>query len=773
MAAMFIILMIYMVVARPNQPAPPLELVETILSPAISGQNYVYTVPVAGGIGPRAFFLEGELPAGLGFDSSTGTIFGRPEKAVKARMAFPLEIRVRDKMHSASKLDTLRVFPSAIPFDEKEFPFRISRRTTRLPIARAGMEYEAVLGAEGGLAPYGWRVVSGRLPAGLSLSGGAVAGTPTEPGNFEFEVELTFQHGSYAVGGKKTHWQGGRHERAFSLNVLPDIRFEPMFPDGTTGDEYHGYLRMENQLPDDKVDLRASVPGMVTTGLALHGRPEEPGEYRIAYAVSSGSGRTREGSVKIRVHPARPSPRAGDLRVEAWQGERVSIPLPYQGLIEPVTVIVDSGLASPFILSGSTLTGTPAFQGLKSISYRMADIAGETVSGKVEISVRPRRIFSLDSPDTIRCIAGREVNHALGAIGNQGTVHWTPTSPPPPGLRLDSTGHLRGRLARSGTWRVSFTALDRYSLINLAGDLVVKSHYEDASLPGWAMEALPEAMVGVPYNCSFAVHGGVGNIRISPSGTLPEGLVFTRNGISGVPSRKGRAVLQVNAFDDAAQEAGSRTFILVVQPREKTRPAIVTSTIPATTPGARIEFAFSAEGGFGKYSWEISGALPPGLEAVEGRIRGVVSRPDRSDWPLRVSVADEEGFESPTKTFHLRVVDSNPPLAAYWGEVPPATVGENYRLPLMAAGCMGECHWSVSGLPADFRLERGVLLGVPAKSGQVRLSARVRDDAGRKASGFLDLLSRERPGGSGFPDSSGSPRKTAAEFDKPGSLPEP
>jgi hypothetical protein len=52
--------------------------------------------------------------------------------------------------------------------------------TTSLPDGTAGAPYSATVTANGGMMPYVWSVVSGRLPAGLTLNAqtGAITGTP-------------------------------------------------------------------------------------------------------------------------------------------------------------------------------------------------------------------------------------------------------------------------------------------------------------------------------------------------------------------------------------------------------------------------------------------------------------------------------------------------------------------------------------------------------------------------------------------------------------------
>lgn len=62
-----------------------------------------------------------------------------------------------------------------------------------LPSGSVSHAYSAVLGADGGVAPYTWSLASGSLPTGLELdaSNGVIAGRPTASGIFRFQVRVT------------------------------------------------------------------------------------------------------------------------------------------------------------------------------------------------------------------------------------------------------------------------------------------------------------------------------------------------------------------------------------------------------------------------------------------------------------------------------------------------------------------------------------------------------------------------------------------------------
>ena len=67
--------------------------------------------------------------------------------------------------------------------------------TTTLPGGKAGDAYSQTLAATG-TAPITWSLESGSLPAGLTLSGNTISGTPTAAGTFTFTVKASNAAGS-------------------------------------------------------------------------------------------------------------------------------------------------------------------------------------------------------------------------------------------------------------------------------------------------------------------------------------------------------------------------------------------------------------------------------------------------------------------------------------------------------------------------------------------------------------------------------------------------
>src|SRR5205085_7299734 len=73
--------------------------------------------------------------------------------------------------------------------------------STPLPSGTVNQAYSATLAATGGTPPYSWAIASGALPPGLSLNAnGAISGTPTTAGDFDFTARVTDSKGLSATG---------------------------------------------------------------------------------------------------------------------------------------------------------------------------------------------------------------------------------------------------------------------------------------------------------------------------------------------------------------------------------------------------------------------------------------------------------------------------------------------------------------------------------------------------------------------------------------------
>lgn len=188
---------------------PPEEEVPVVLTitpkgnlpDAIAGEPYFIKFSASGGTPPYSwtFILAkdgGQLPKGLYFDSSepnAGTLSGTPiedtEDIAGERTTY-YDVEVSDskgRKHTEFMRLITRKQLSVLPFI--------------LFSGRVGLPYEEWLQyIGGGHPPYTWKLFSGSLPPGLSLShkvfmsndpAGVISGIPTAGGGFDFILEVT------------------------------------------------------------------------------------------------------------------------------------------------------------------------------------------------------------------------------------------------------------------------------------------------------------------------------------------------------------------------------------------------------------------------------------------------------------------------------------------------------------------------------------------------------------------------------------------------------
>ncbi|GEM_PF-3878918 len=161
----------------------PLGITTTSLSDGTVGSAYSATVSATGGTTPYSWSISaGSLPNGLSLAAATGIISGTPTVA----NTFSFTVKVTDSVAAtATKALTLKINPA------DNGPLGIT--TTSLPDGTAGSSYSATVNATGGTTPYVWSISAGALPPGLNLnsSSGAISGTPTSAGTYNFTAKVT------------------------------------------------------------------------------------------------------------------------------------------------------------------------------------------------------------------------------------------------------------------------------------------------------------------------------------------------------------------------------------------------------------------------------------------------------------------------------------------------------------------------------------------------------------------------------------------------------
>jgi hypothetical protein len=273
-----------------------LVITTSSLPDGVVGTPYSQTLAATGGLTPYSWaVVSGSLPAGLSLNSSTGEISGTPTTEETANFT----VEVTD---SQGTPDTAQ---QALSITINAAPDPLEITTTSLSDGEVGVAYSQTLQATGGVTPYSWAVITGSLPAGLSLnsSTGEISGTPTAYGTSNFTVEVT---DSQAIPDSD--------QQALSIYVAPAnlVITTASLPDGTVGVAYSEALQATGGVTPY---TWAVISGSLPAGLSLNsstgeisGTPttEETANFTVEVTDSQGVPDTDTQALSITVQPATP-----------------------------------------------------------------------------------------------------------------------------------------------------------------------------------------------------------------------------------------------------------------------------------------------------------------------------------------------------------------------------------------------------------------------------------------------------------------------------------
>jgi hypothetical protein len=170
-------------------PCPIITIAPPTVPTGTVGVAYSATLTASGGAGPYTFsVVTGTLPAGLTL-TAAGVLSGTPTTPGTATVI----VRAIDANGCFAQITY------AIAISASGCPAVVISPPT-LPNAAVGVAYSQTLSASGGTGPFTFSVVSGTLPAGLTLTAaGVLSGTPTTVGSSTVVVQATNAAGCLGV----------------------------------------------------------------------------------------------------------------------------------------------------------------------------------------------------------------------------------------------------------------------------------------------------------------------------------------------------------------------------------------------------------------------------------------------------------------------------------------------------------------------------------------------------------------------------------------------
>ncbi len=710
-------------VADASSPTQTVSQVETIViaPPALTmgaplpngtvGIAYSANITANGGTSPYTCAITGALPAGLSL--SACTVSGTPTVAGSVTVL----VAVTDSgspAQNTSASETITIAPAALSI------------TNTLPNGTVGVPYSAPITATGGVTPYSCSI-TGTLPAGLSLTGCTVSGTPTTAGSSPITVKVT-DSGSPTQNATQNE----------TITIAPAaLTITSTLPNGTVGVAYSSTITASDGTPPYTCSITGTLPaGLSLSGCTVSGTPTASGSSPVTVKVTDSGSPAQNATQNDTIVIAPATLAITGTLPNGTVGVAYSGTITATGGTTPYACSITGTLPAGLSLSGCVVSGTPTTAGTSSITVKVTDAGSPAQNASqvesIVINPAPLTITGTLPGGTV----GSGYTGTITPSGGTGPYTCSITGTLPAGLILTGCT-ISGTPTTAGSSPITVTVTDSGSPTQTASqnETIVIS---PAALT-LTTSTLPDGTVGVPYDATIGVGGGTSPYSCTiTSGTLPAGLSLSGCAVSGTPTTAGSSTVTVKVVDSGSpSQTTSGPETIVINPAA----LALTNTLPNGTVGVAYSASIGATGGTTPYTCSISsGTLPAGLTLTGCTVSGTPTTAGAST--VTVMVTDSS---SPTKTVsQSETITINPSgTLSLTASLPIATVGVPYTYTLQATGGTSPYTYALTAgsLPAGLTLQsNGVISGTPTQPGASSFTATVTDNVSATASAALVLL---------------------------------
>ncbi|GGH06380.1 hypothetical protein GCM10011586_23180 [Silvibacterium dinghuense] len=687
----------------------PLTLTGGVQPPGTVGVAYTTSLTASGGVTPYTWSIaSGTLPAGLTISASTGVISGTPTTAGSSTFV----VQVQDSTGATATASASITVNAATS--------TLTLTTTTLPNGTVGVAYSATIGVSGGTSPYSCAITSGTLPAGLSLSGCTVSGTPTTAGSSTVTVKATDSASpANTVTGPET----------IVISPATLTLTSTTLPNGTVGVAYSATIGASGGTsPYSCAITSGTLPaGLSLSGCTVSGTPTtaETSTVTVKVTDSASPADTVSGPETIVISPANLTLTTTTLP-NGTVGVAYSATIGASGGTSPYSCAITSGtLPAGLSLSGCTVSGTPTTAETSTVTVKVTDSGSpaKTATGPETIVISPATL-TLTSTTLPNGTVGVAYSATIGASGGTSPYSCAITSGTlPAGLTLNGC-------TVSGTPTTAETSTVTVKVTDSASPADTVSGPETIVISPAALTltstTLPNGTVGVAYSATIGASGGTSPYSCAiTSGTLPAGLALSGCTVSGTPTTAGTSTVTVKVTDSgspAKTVTGPET--IVISPATLT---LTSTTLPNGKVGVAYSATIGASGGTSPYSCAItSGTLPAGLTLSDCTVSGTPTTAGSSTVTVKVT---DSGSPAQTVTGPETIVISPATLTLTSTTLPNGTVGVPYSATIGASGGTSpySCAITSGTLPAGLILNGCTVSGTPTTAGSSTVTVKVTD----------------------------------------------
>ncbi len=553
-----------------------------------------------------------------------------------------------------------------------------------LPTATAATAYSQTFSVSGGTGPHSYTVVAGSLPNGLVLSSaGALSGTPTVDGSFNFTVSATDTYGasstsSYGLIVRVQAPIAGTTTITVAANSTGNV-IAPNLSGGAAASLAIG---------------SAPSHGTATVaGTSFHYTPAAgfSGTDSFSYSATNATGTSAPATVTVTVSPPifsfTPAP-------GSFPGATVAEP--YDQTITAANgtgpysyTVISSALPAGLTLAANgRLSGTPTVDGNFNFTIEATDANGATGSVTYSLAV------AVEAPSAgavaLTVAANSTANVISPSISGGAAASLAIASPPSRGNTSVSGLQILYTPQHGYSGTDSFT----YTATNATGTSTPATVTVTVSPPVLVFSptggTLAAAVAGVSYSQSLTASAGTAPYLYQvTSGALPGGLTLdpVSGAISGRPGADGDFAFTVTATDANGATGQASYRIAVVAANIVFSPAA--GSLPDAMVGEAYSAPISASGGSGALIYSVkSGTLPKGmvLNVSTGELTGPLAADAVPDtYRFTIGVVDSRGA-SGSAAYTLKLNPRAVTAPSIVVDVPAGTTPNNVYLNAGATG---------------------------------------------------------------------------------------
>lgn len=524
--------------------------------------------------------------------------------------------------------------------------------TTSLAAGQVGTAYSASLSASNGVPPFTWSVISGALPAGLSISGSAIAGTPTASGTFSVTVQAKDADGLTA-------------SKAFSLVINQIAAITSANTTTFTINTAGTFKVTATGYPTPALSETGALPAGVTfvdngnATATLSGTATASGSFPITITANNGIGTPATQSFTLVVGQA----------PAITSGSSTTFTVGTAGTFSVTT----TGYPAPSLTETGTLPSGVTFVDNKNGTATLSGTPAASTGGVFSITITAHNGAGTDATQTFKLTVDQSAaitsaNSTSFAVNSAGSFTVTATGYPAPALSetgalpagvtfVDNgsgNGTLSGTPTVTGTFPITLTAN------NGVGTAATQSFTLTVQqAPTITSAAATTFTVGTAGTFSVTTTG-FPVPSLTETGALPSGVTFVdnKNGtatLAGTPAANtgGSYTISIKASNGVGT-ASTQSFTLTVDQA----PAITSANNTTFSVGAVGTFSVTTSG-YPNPSLSESGSLPSGVTFTDkgngtATLAGTPASGTAGTYPITISANNGVGTAA-TQTFTLTV----------------------------------------------------------------------------------------------------------------------